>query len=110
MTLFYRHYKGHYYQVVGEALDTQDDSIVIVYRTLYPSAYSLFTRPKEVFFSQVRLSDGTIVDRFHPVDYKELPLEARNRVLTMLPLGEDGEEDGKPHEDASPGRKQEEPR
>ena len=85
MSLFYRHYKGGYYQVVGEALDTQDDSIVVIYRTLYPSAYSLFSRPKELFFGSVRLPDGTVTDRFQAVEYDELPEEARARVLEALP-------------------------
>ena len=43
MTTFFRHYKNRYYQIVGEALDTRDDTLVVVYRTLYPSEYSLFT-------------------------------------------------------------------
>ena len=86
VSLFYRHYKGGYYQVVGEALDTQDDSIVVIYRTLYPSAYSLFSRPKELFFGPVRLPDGTVTDRFQAVEYDALPEEARARVLEALPL------------------------
>ena len=32
MTTFFRHYKNRYYQIVGEALDTRDDTLVIVYR------------------------------------------------------------------------------
>ncbi|WP_337938457.1 DUF1653 domain-containing protein, partial [Bilophila wadsworthia] len=34
MTTFFRHYKNRYYQIVGEALDTRDDTLVVVYRTL----------------------------------------------------------------------------
>ena len=49
MTTFFRHYKNRYYQIVGEALDTRDDTLVVVYRTLYPSEYSLFTAPKKNF-------------------------------------------------------------
>ena len=52
MATFFRHYKNRYYQLVGEALDTRDDTLVIVYRTLYPSEYSLFTRPKEEFLAR----------------------------------------------------------
>ena len=59
MATFFRHYKNRYYQLVGEALDTRDDTLVIVYRTLYPSEYSLFTRPKEEFFGSVRRPDGS---------------------------------------------------
>ena len=64
MTTFFRHYKNRYYQIVGEALDTRDDTLVIVYRTLYPSEYSLFTRPKEEFFGSVRCPDGSECLRF----------------------------------------------
>lgn len=80
MSTFYRHYKDRYYQVVGEALDTCDDSLVIVYRTLYPSEYSLFTRPKDEFFGSVILANGTTVLRFTPVAFDELPQDARKRV------------------------------
>lgn len=81
MTTFFRHYKNRYYQIVGEALDTRDDTLVIVYRTLYPSEYSLFTRPKEEFFGSVRCSDGSECLRFTPVEYTELPEDARSRVV-----------------------------
>ena len=81
MTTFFRHYKNRYYQIVGEALDTRDDTLVIVYRTLYPSEYSLFTRPKEEFFGSVRCSDGSECLRFTPVEYAELPEDARSRVV-----------------------------
>lgn len=86
MTTFFRHYKGHYYQVAGEALDTRDDSLVVVYRTLYSSAYSLFTRPKEEFFGTVRLTDGSEYLRFTPVRREELPEDARARVIETLLL------------------------
>lgn len=86
MTAFFRHYKGRYYQIVDEALDTRDDSLVVVYRTLYPSEYALFTRPKELFFGKARLPDGTECLRFTPVDASELPAEARARVLSSIAL------------------------
>ena len=81
MTTFFRHYKNRYYQIVGEALDTRDDTLVVVYRTLYPSEYSLFTRPKEEFFGSVRCPDGSECLRFTPVEYAELPEDARSRVV-----------------------------
>ena len=84
MPAVYRHYKGRYYQIIDEALDTQNDSIVIVYRTLYASSYSLFTRPKDLFFGQVRLADGTSVPRFTPVSPDDLPPEARKRVVSSI--------------------------
>ncbi len=92
MTPFYRHYKNRYYQVVGEALDTRDDSRVLVYRTLYSSAYSLFTRPEDEFFGVVRLPDGSEVLRFTPVNYDELPEDARSRVVREIPIWKQGNE------------------
>ena len=66
MTTFFRHYKNRYYQIVGEALDT---------------AYSLFTLPNEEFFGSVRCPDGSECPRFTPVEYAELPEDARSRVV-----------------------------
>lgn len=83
---FYRHYKGRNYQVVGEALDTRDDSIVVIYRTLYPSEYSLFSRPKEEFNGMAHLENGEMVRRFVPVELHDLPEEAQRRVLDFLDL------------------------
>ena len=74
-------YKNRYYQRVGDALDTRDDTRVIVYRTLYPSEYSLFTRPKEEFFGSVQRPDGSECLRFSPVEYAELPEDARAHVV-----------------------------
>ncbi|GFM38434.1 hypothetical protein DSM19430T_31180 [Desulfovibrio psychrotolerans] len=76
MGSYYRHFKGRYYQVVGEALDTSTDSPVVVYRTLYPSQYSLVTRPAEEFFGEVLLADGTRTARFSPVNASDLPEDA----------------------------------
>lgn len=43
--------------------------------------YSLFTRPKEEFFGSVRCPDGSECLRFTPVEYAELPEDARSRVV-----------------------------
>lgn len=83
---FYRHYKGRNYQAVGEALNTQDDSIVVIYRTLYPSEYSLFSRPRDEFHGMVRLENGDMVRRFTSVDFDELPETARSYVVDFLDL------------------------
>ncbi len=91
MTSFFRHYKGRYYQVAGEALDTRDDTPVVVYRTLYPSEYSLFTRPKEEFFGTVVLADGSECLRFAPIRREELPEDARARIIETLLLPAHGD-------------------
>lgn len=81
MTTFFRHYRNCYYQTVGEALDTRDDTLVVVYCMLYPSEYSLFTRPEEEFFGPVRCPDGSERLHFAPVEYAKLPEDARSRVV-----------------------------
>ncbi|EGY27298.1 hypothetical protein DA2_0445 [Desulfovibrio sp. A2] len=83
---FYRHFKGRYYQVVGEALDTATEGRVVVYRTLYPSGHALFTRPRDEFHGWKITDDGERVRRFAPVDYADLPDDARARVITELQL------------------------
>lgn len=86
MAAFYRHFKGRYYQVVGEALDTRDDGVVVVYRTLYPSGHALFTRPHGEFFGIADTPDGRRVPRFEPVEYADLPDDARAFVVQGIAL------------------------
>ncbi len=83
---FYRHFKGRYYQVVGEALDTATEGRVVVYRTLYPSGHALFTRPYDEFHGWKITDDGERVRRFTLVAYADLPDDARTRVIGALPL------------------------
>lgn len=50
----YRHFKGNYYQVMYEAMDTETEKLVIVYRSLMdPDTNAVFVRPKEQFASEV---------------------------------------------------------
>ncbi|UZP68406.1 DUF1653 domain-containing protein [Desulfovibrio mangrovi] len=86
MTAFYRHFKGKYYQVVGTGLDTATEGQVVVYRTLYLSDYSLFTRPYDEFFGTVDRGEGSVEPRFAPVDAADLPEDAQLHVLSVLPL------------------------
>lgn len=83
---FYRHFKGRYYQVVGEALDTATEGRVVVYRTLYPSGHALFTRPYDEFHGWKITDDGERVRRFTPAAYADLPDDARTLVIGALPL------------------------
>ncbi|WMW65977.1 DUF1653 domain-containing protein [Nitratidesulfovibrio liaohensis] len=83
---FYRHFKGRYYQVVGEALDTATEGRVVVYRTLYPSGHALFTRPYDAFHGWKDSADGQRVRRFTPIAYADLPDDARAHVVAVLHL------------------------
>lgn len=84
--VFYRHFKGRCYQLVGEALDTATTGRVVVYRTLYPSGHALFTRPHDEFHGWAQRVDGQRVRRFAPVEYADLPHDARAHVIAMPDL------------------------
>ena len=78
--MYYRHFKGKYYQTVAEALDTTTDEPVVIYRTLYSSDHEWFTRPFPEFHGKKELADGTLVKRFAPVEFSQLPNEVREFV------------------------------
>lgn len=55
----YRHYKGKYYEVIGEAKHSESGEILVVYRPLY-GEQGLWVRPSSMF--EERLPSG--VKRF----------------------------------------------
>lgn len=58
----YRHYKGHDYEVIGVARHSEDESELVVYRTLYGD-HSLWVRPLDMFTESVEIN-GQTVPRF----------------------------------------------
>lgn len=58
----YRHYKGKDYEVIGVAKHSEDESELVVYRTLYGD-FSLWVRPIEMFNETIEI-DGRHVKRF----------------------------------------------
>jgi hypothetical protein len=60
----HRHYKGGYYRVIGEALHTETEEVLVIYEHVWPHKPSLFARPKEMFCGT--LDDGTL--RFTPIE------------------------------------------
>ena len=66
---YYQHYKGNYYEVVGEARHSETGEKVVVYRQLYGD-FALWVRPKGMFLEQVEV-DGKIVPRFRWVQTRE---------------------------------------
>jgi hypothetical protein len=64
----YRHSKkGHLYEVLGVALQTETDEPLVIYRPLYENEYELFARPYTVFMEQVEIN-GEVKPRFEKVD------------------------------------------
>lgn len=65
----YRHYKGNLYHVIGEAIHSETEELLVIYRALY-GEYKVWVRPKSMFFEDIAL-DGNKVPRFvleKPVD------------------------------------------
>lgn len=83
--MYYRHFKGKFYQTVTEALDTTTEEVVVVYRTLYASNYAWFTRPAAEFFGEKKLADGTCVKRFELIEKDQLPNDVQE-FLTRHPV------------------------
>lgn len=64
----YRHSKkGHLYEVLGVAVQTETDEPLVIYRPLYENEFELFARPYAMFIEEVEIN-GRIVPRFEKVD------------------------------------------
>ncbi|MGB2427470.1 MAG: DUF1653 domain-containing protein [Alteromonas sp.] len=55
----YRHYKGNDYEVLGVATHSEDESKLVVYRTLYGD-FDLWVRPLEMFTETVEIDDEQV--------------------------------------------------
>ena len=62
----YKHYKGHYYEVLDTARHSETEEWMVVYKTLYGD-FSTWVRPYEMFTSEVEV-DGVMQKRFEKVD------------------------------------------
>ncbi|MBI3115131.1 MAG: DUF1653 domain-containing protein [Candidatus Kerfeldbacteria bacterium] len=51
----YRHYKGNDYLVLGEAMHSETEEMLVVYRAL-SGDYGLFVRPKAMFLEDVEVN------------------------------------------------------
>lgn len=57
----YVHFKGGRYDVVGEALHSETEERLVVYRS---ADGRLWVRPLEMFLGTAQLDDGVVVPRF----------------------------------------------
>lgn len=73
----YRHFKGNYYVVVGEATHTETSECVVVYHPLC-SPSILYVRPEHQFFEEVahHRYPGNQKTRFVPVTREEVLRDA----------------------------------
>ena len=66
----YRHSKsGKLYEVIGLALETETEELLVIYRPLYENEYELFARLVSMFTETVVL-DGKSVPRFEKINSK----------------------------------------
>jgi hypothetical protein len=76
---FYYHYKhdgakgptDYAYEVLGTALHTEDESLLVLYRPLYESEYAAYARPLTMFMETVEKEVNTI-PRFSRITDPEL--------------------------------------
>ncbi len=61
----YRHYKGNFYEVIGEASHSETLEDMVVYRALYGER-GLWVRPADMWFNEINLGD-TVLTRFAKV-------------------------------------------
>ena len=63
----YVHYKnGQRYEVIGTALHTETEDMLVIYKPLYENEYELFARPYDMFVGTVEYN-GNTVNRFQKV-------------------------------------------
>lgn len=66
----YRHSKsGKLYEVIGLALETETEDLLVIYRPLYENEYELFARPVSMFTETVVLDEKS-VPRFQKITSK----------------------------------------
>ncbi|NQU99785.1 MAG: DUF1653 domain-containing protein [Parcubacteria group bacterium] len=63
----YKHYKGRYYQVIGEAIHSETLEKLVIYKALYNSKNfgknSIWVRPKKMFLEKIIIK-GKKIPRF----------------------------------------------
>ncbi len=62
----YKHYKGHFYEVVDFARHSETLEDMVVYRQLYGEG-ALWVRPKAMFLETVTI-DGKTIPRFEKIE------------------------------------------
>lgn len=76
---YYRHFKGNYYKLLSEAVDSENLEPLVVYRALYGEGKT-WVRPKPMFFESVS-REGYEGPRFTPVSISEVLRKVKLRYL-----------------------------
>ena len=67
----YRHYKGKFYEVIGEAVHSETSEEMVIYRALYEDIAfgknAVFVRTKEIFLEKVEIK-GEKIPRFEFIE------------------------------------------
>ena len=70
MVMYYRHFKGGIYKLIGIAKDSETLEDRVVYQAMYGEG-QLWVRPKDMFFGEVE-RDGKRMPRFQELDGDEV--------------------------------------
>ena len=62
----FRHYKGNLYEVITEALHSETEEVLVIYRSLDEPS-KVWARPKAMFYETVEV-DCQIIPRFEVLD------------------------------------------
>jgi hypothetical protein len=65
----YEHYKGNRYKVIDTVRHSENDELLVLYRTMYGDE-NLWVRPFSMFFENVQV-DGVEVPRFKFIGKEE---------------------------------------
>lgn len=63
---YFEHFKGGKYKLIGFGKDSETLEDVVIYQALY-GANQIWVRPYDIFFSKVKMADGSDVDRFREI-------------------------------------------
>jgi hypothetical protein len=63
---YFQHFRGGKYKLIGFGKDSETLKDVVIYQALY-GANQIWVRPYDIFFSKVKLPDGTEVERFKDI-------------------------------------------